>query len=66
MDDWNKFPGNDIEPSETPINFTIPEKKKKTKEKFVTKKFFIFYFDFCNGIFSCYRGRRLCYFLRFV
>ena len=42
MDDWNKFPGNDIEPSETPINFTIPEKKKKTKEKFVTKKFFIF------------------------
>ena len=45
MDDWNKFPGNDEEVTNTPVNFTMPEKKekkKKAKEKYVTKKFFIF------------------------
>lgn len=44
MDDWNKFPGNNDEVTESPVNFTIPEKKKKTKakDKYVTKKFFIF------------------------
>ena len=45
MDDWNKFPVNDEEVTNTPVNFTMPEKKekkKKAKEKYVTKKFFIF------------------------
>ena len=45
MDDWNKFPGNDEEVTNTSVNFTMPEKKekkKKAKEKYVTKKFFIF------------------------
>ena len=44
MDDWNKFPGNNDEVTESPVNFTMPEKKKKTKtkDKYVTKKFFIF------------------------
>lgn len=29
MDDWNKFPGNNDEVTESPVNFTIPEKKEK-------------------------------------
>jgi len=53
MDDWNKFPGNNDEVTETPVNFTIPEKKKKTKEKYVTKKFFIFTLIFAMIISAC-------------
>ena len=53
MDDWNKFPGNSDEVTETPVNFTIPEKRKKTKEKYVTKKFFIFTLIFAMIISAC-------------
>lgn len=40
MDDWNKFPGNESEPDNSSANFTAPEKPKRQKERFVTKKFF--------------------------
>lgn len=53
MDDWNKFPGNNDEVTDSPVNFTVPEKKKKTKEKYVTKKFFIFTLIFAMIFSAC-------------